>query len=69
VSARVYKKMEIVGTSTVGTDDAIRNALKRASDTVRNIRWFEVVETRGAVEGGNVGQWQVTVRLGFALDD
>ena len=66
---RTYKKMEIVGTSKVGTDAAIRNALKRAAGTVRNLRWFEVVEMRGAVDGDEVGEWQVTLKVGFALDD
>jgi hypothetical protein len=66
---RTYKKTEIVGTSTTGTDDAIRNALGKAGKTVRNMRWFEVQEIRGAVSGNAVEQWQVTLKVGFALDD
>jgi len=65
----IYKKTEIVGTSSTGTDDAIRNALAKAGKTVRNIRWFEVQEIRGAVAGDAVEQWQVTLKVGFALDD
>ena len=64
-----YKKTEIVGTSNTGTDDAIRNALAKAGKTVRNMRWVEVQEIRGAVTGDAVDQWQVTLKVGFALDD
>jgi len=68
-SDHVYKKVEITGTSTTGSDDAIRCAIARASLSVRNIHWFEVVETRGFVESGNVARWQVTIKVGFTLDD
>ena len=64
----VFKKIEIVGTSTVSSDEAIQNALLKASSTVRKMRWFEVVETRGQVQDGKVAQWQVTLRVGFRLD-
>ena len=64
----VYKALELTGTSTKGSDDAIRNAIARASKTLRNIKWFEVVETRGVVGAGKVGQWQVTVKVGFTLE-
>ena len=66
---RTYKKMEVVGTSATGTDDAIRNALAKAGKTVRNMRWFEVQEMRGAIKGDTIEQWQVTLKVGFALDD
>ncbi len=69
MSEHVYKKVEIVGSSATGTDDAIRNAIERASKTLRNINWFEVVETRGHVQDGQVAHWQVTVKVGFRLDD
>jgi flavin-binding protein dodecin len=68
-SDHVYKKVEITGTSTTSSDDAIRRAIAKASLSVRNIHWFEVVETRGFVEGGKVARWQVTIKVGFTLDD
>ena len=66
----VYKLIELTGTSADSIEDAVNNALSRASKTVRNMRWFEVLETRGAVDGGGkVSQWQVTVKVGFTLED
>jgi len=65
----VYKKVEITGTSTTSSDDAISRAIAKASLSVRNIHWFEVVETRGFVESGKVARWQVTIKVGFTLDD
>jgi flavin-binding protein dodecin len=65
----VYKKIEIVGSSAVSSDDAVRNALARAGKSVHNMDWFEVVETRGHIVDGGVGHWQVTVKIGFRLDD
>lgn len=64
----VYKILELVGTSEVGVAQAIDNALGRASQTIRNIRWFEVLNVRGSVEDGKVQQFQVTVKVGFTLD-
>ena len=64
----VYKMLELTGTSTRSSDDAIKNAIARASQTVRNLRWFEVIEQRGAIDGGEVAEWQVTVKCGFRLD-
>jgi len=64
----VYKKIEITGSSTKSVEDAIQNAVSRASKTIRDIRWFEVVETRGHVDDGVVAHWQVTVKLGFTLE-
>jgi flavin-binding protein dodecin len=69
MSNKVYKKIEITGTSEVSLEDAIQGAVSKASQTVRNMRWFEVVETRGALEDGQVTQWQVTLKIGFGLDD
>ena len=65
----VYKTIELVGSSTAGFDDAVRIAVERASATVRNLRWFEVVDTRGQIENGKVAHWQVTLKIGFTLDD
>jgi len=64
----VYKLTEIVGTSATSTDEAIRNAIATASKTLRNLDWFEVVETRGHVADGKVAHFQVTVKVGFRLD-
>jgi flavin-binding protein dodecin len=64
----VYKKIEIVGSSPIGMQEAIENAIIKASETLRNMRWFEVVETRGQVVDGKVAHWQVTVKIGFSLD-
>ena len=64
----VYKSVELTGSSTQSIEDAINTAITRASDTVRNINWFEVVETRGHVRDGKVAHWQVTIKIGFTLD-
>jgi dodecin len=65
----VYKKIEIVGSSPNGLEEAVQNALARAEKTVRNMRWFEVTETRGMIEEGKVGEWQVTLKIGFTLEE
>ncbi len=65
----VYKHIQLTGSSSTGTDDAIRNAIAKASETVRNIQWFEVVETRGHVVDGKIGHFQVTIDVGFTLED
>jgi len=57
-----------VGSSTKGVEDATRNAIAKASQTVRNLRWFEVIETRGHIEEGKVAHWQVTLKVGFTLE-
>ncbi|MDY7541164.1 MULTISPECIES: dodecin [unclassified Cryobacterium] len=64
-----YRVTEIVGTSPDGTDAAIRSGLERATRTLRNVDWFEVVETRGHVEDGVIHHFQVTLKVGFRLDD
>jgi flavin-binding protein dodecin len=69
VPDHVYKTIEIVGSSTNGPDEAVRTAIAKASKTVRNLRWFEVVETRGQIENGQVAHWQVTVKVGFTIED
>lgn len=68
MSEHVYKMVELVGTSTKGTDAAIENAISRAGKTIRNLDWFEVVETRGHVEKGKVAHYQVRLRIGFRLE-
>ena len=67
--AHVYKSIEVTGTSTSSEEQAIQQAVAKASQSVRNMRWFQVVETRGAIEGGNVSCWQVTIKIGFTLED
>jgi len=64
-----YKKIEIVGTSNKSSDDAVQNALNRASKSVQHLRWFEVVETRGSIKEGNIDRWQVTLKIGFTMND
>ena len=68
MSDRVYKLVEIVGTSHESTDAAIRNAIETAARTIRHIDWFEVVETRGHVVDGKVAHFQVTLKIGFRLE-
>ena len=68
MSDHIYKKIELVGSSPNGIEDAVKNALARAQKTVRNMRWFEVAETRGYLEEGNIAYWQVTLKVGFTLE-
>jgi hypothetical protein len=65
----VYKSVELTGSSTIGTDDAVRQAIARASKTLHNLRWFEVTQVRGHIDSGAVAHWQVTVKVGFTLDE
>jgi len=65
----VYKALELTGTSAKSSDDAIRTAIARASKSLRNIKWFQVVETRGGISGAKVAHWQVTIKVGFTLDE
>jgi dodecin len=69
MSQHVYKTIELVGSSTTGAEDAVRQAIAKAAETVRNLRWFEVTETRGHIEGGKVAHWQVTLKIGFTLEE
>lgn len=68
MSDRVYKKVEIVGTSTTGIEDAVQNAVATASQSIRNIDWFEVCEMRGHVSDGSVAHYQVVIKVGFRLE-
>ena len=69
MSEHVYKVIEIVGSSTSSSDDAIRNAIARASTTLTHLDWFQVVETRGHLIDGKIGHFQVTLKVGFRLED
>lgn len=69
MSNHVYKKIEITGSSAIGVQDAIENAIARAAKTLSDLRWFEVIETRGHLEGGKIAHWQVTIKVGFALNE
>ena len=68
MSDHVYKTIELVGSSATSSDEAVKTAIGRASETLRNMRWFEVTETRGHIEGGRIAHWQVTVKVGFTLE-
>jgi flavin-binding protein dodecin len=68
MSDHVYKLTELTGSSPESSDQAVRNAVAKAAKSVRNMRWFEVVETRGQIVDGTVAHWQVTVKIGFTLD-
>lgn len=69
MSDHIYKKIEIVGSSKNSIEDAIANAVSRAGESVKNLRWFEVTETRGHIEDGKVKHYQVTLKIGFTLED
>lgn len=69
MSDRVYKITEIVGSSATSIEDAVNNAIKRTAKTVKRLDWFEVVSTRGHIVNGAVGHYQVTLKIGFTLDD
>jgi flavin-binding protein dodecin len=68
MSDNIYKKIELVGSSLNGVEDAVNNAISRAGKTIRNMNWFEVAEVRGHIEDNKVAHWQVTVKVGFTLD-
>jgi flavin-binding protein dodecin len=65
----VYKIIELTGTSSASIEEAVGSALKRAHKTIKNLCWFQVIETRGNLEKGKVHHWQVTVKVGFAVND
>ncbi len=65
----VYKLIELTGTSTNSIEEAVGSALKRARKTIKNLSWFEVTETRGSIEDGKVHRWQVTIKVGFAVEE
>ncbi len=65
----VYKHIELTGSSTVGTDQAIQNAINKAGKSIKNMHWFQVVETRGYIDNSAVQHWQVTIKVGFRIED
>ena len=69
MSAHIYKKIEIVGSSPTSIEEAVNNAVAKASESIRNIKWIEIVETRGHVENQKIAYWQVTIQIGFTLDE
>ncbi len=69
MSDHIYKHVELTGSSPSSMEDAVQQALARAASTIDNIRWFEVIETRGHVENGKIGHWQVVIKLGFTLEE
>ena len=66
---RVYKLIELTGTSTISIEDAVGKAIQRAHKTVKRLSWFQMIETRGNIDKGKVQHWQVTIKVGFAVDD
>lgn len=64
----VYKQIKLTGSSTKSIEDAVTNAITKASATIKNMRWFQVVETRGHIDNGQVAHWQVTIEVGFTLE-
>tara|TARA_R110000796_G_scaffold125705_1_gene240279 strand:- start:187 stop:393 length:207 start_codon:yes stop_codon:yes gene_type:complete len=68
MSHHTYKHVELTGSSEKGIEEAVQNALAKASETIKHMRWLEVVDTRGHIENGQVAHWQVTVKVGFTLE-
>nr|WP_320166880.1 dodecin [uncultured Methylophaga sp.] len=69
MSEHTYKLIELTGSSSESSDQAIQNAIKKAGETVKNMHWFEVIETRGYIENDGVKYWQVTIKVGFRIED
>lgn len=69
MTEHVYKTIELTGSSTKSSDDAVRNAIAKAGKTMRSLQWFQVAETRGHIDGASIAHWQVTVKVGFTLED
>ena len=69
MSSHVYKLLELTGSSTTTIEDAVTGAIAKAAKTMRNMHWFQVLETRGQIADGKVAYWQVTLKIGFTLDD
>ncbi|GAN34572.1 MAG: dodecin domain-containing protein [Candidatus Brocadia sp. AMX2] len=65
----IYKVVELAGTSSTTMEDAIQNAISRASKTLHNMRWFQVIETRGRIENEKIARWEVILKIGFVLED
>jgi flavin-binding protein dodecin len=69
MSNHVYKHLELTGSSAKSFEDAVQGAIGKASKTVRNMQWFQVTETRGQIDEGRIAHWQVTLKIGFTLED
>lgn len=69
MSDHVYKQVRLTGSSTESSDAAVQRAISKASETLHGLRWFQVIDTRGHVENGKIQHWQVTVEVGFTLED
>ena len=69
MTQHVYKHIELTGSSTKSFEDAVETAIGRAAATLRNMQWFEVTDTRGHIDGGKIAHWQVTIKVGFTLED
>jgi dodecin len=67
MTAHIYKKIELVGTAKTSVEDAVQNAISKANETIEDLRWFEVLETRGQIEDGKIAYWQVTIKVGFQV--
>lgn len=69
MSEHIYKQIELTGTSKTSVEDAVQNAVTKAGQTLHNIHWFQVIETRGYIENNKIDYWHVIIKLGFRLDD
>ncbi len=69
MDAHIYKKLELTGTSTTSMEDAARNAIRKTSASVHHLRWFEVTELRGDIADGDIAHWQVTLKVGFRIEE
>ncbi len=69
MSNHIYKKIELVGSSPNSIEEAVQNAVAKAAQSIRGLRWFEVVETRGQIDNDRIAHWQVTIKVGFTLED
>jgi flavin-binding protein dodecin len=69
MNGHVYKQIELTGSSKTSIEDAVQSAITKASKTLHDLRWFQIVESRGYIENGKVDYWQVTIKLGFRLDE
>ena len=68
MSSHTYKLIELTGSSPVGIEQAVANAISKANESIHNMRWFEVTDTRGHIDDGNIAHWQVSIKVGFTLD-
>jgi flavin-binding protein dodecin len=69
MNEHVYKQIELTGSSPLSSDDAVRKAITKASRTIRGMRWFQITDTRGHIENNAIAHWQVTIKVGFTLED